>query len=117
MTGELGRKSRSLEGESRKRFGKEVMAMGVQCADGSSRRRTETSQLCCAVENHHLGDLFKKILFLWLGQVFVAVCGFSLVAASGGYTLVTWSGFLLQWLLLCSMGSRHVGFGSFSSRL
>ena len=30
----------------RKRFGKEVMAMGVQCADGSSRPRTETSQLC-----------------------------------------------------------------------
>lgn len=46
MTGELGRKSRSLEGESRKHFGKEVMAMGVQCADGSSRPRTETSQLC-----------------------------------------------------------------------
>ena len=46
MTGELGRKSRSLEGESRKRFGKEVMAMGVQYADGSSRLRTETSRLC-----------------------------------------------------------------------
>ena len=46
MTSELGRKSRSLEGEPRKCFGKGVMAMGVQCADGSSRLRTETSRLC-----------------------------------------------------------------------
>ena len=58
MTSKLDRKSRPLEGESRKCFRKEVTARGVQCADGSSRLRTETAWLCRAVENHCLGDIF-----------------------------------------------------------
>ena len=36
--------------------------------------------------------------------------GFSLVAASRGYSLLRCTGFSLQWLLLLqSMGSRHAG--------
>ena len=46
MTSKLGRRSRPLEGESSKCFRKEVTARGVQCADGSSRLRTETAWLC-----------------------------------------------------------------------
>ena len=39
--------------------------------------------------------------------------GFSLVAVSGGYSLLRCMGFSLRWLLLLqSMGSRHTGFSS-----
>ena len=39
--------------------------------------------------------------------------GFSLVAASGGYSSLRCAGFSLQWLLLLqSTGSRHTGFSS-----
>ena len=49
--------------------------------------------------------------------VFVAACGLSLVAASGGYSLLRSADFLLRWLLLLrSMGSRHEGFSSCGSR-
>ena len=49
----------------------------------------------------------------WLHWVFIAVRGLSLVAASGGYSLLRWAGFSLWWLLLLwSMGSRHAGFSS-----
>ena len=45
--------------------------------------------------------------------VFVAACRFSLVAASGGYSLLRCMGFSLQWLpLLQSTGSRHMGFSN-----
>ena len=66
----------------------------------------------------HLPWLFKKNLFVylfifWLHWVFVAVCGLSLVALSGGYSLLRCAGFSLQWLLLLwSTGSRHAGFSS-----
>ena len=50
---------------------------------------------------------------LWLHWVFNAVRGLSLVAASGGYTLLWCTGFSLWWLLLLwSMSSKHVGFSS-----
>ena len=59
---------------------------------------------------------FKFIYFnfnFWLCWVFVAARGLSLVAASGGYSSLWCTGFLLQWLLLLrSTGSRHVGFSS-----
>ena len=61
---------------------------------------------------------YKFILFIyfWLRWVFVAMCGLSLVAASGGYSLLRCTGFSLQWLLLLqSMGSRHAGFSSCGS--
>ena len=39
-------------------------------------------------------------IYFWLRWVFVAVCGLSLVAASGGYSLLRCVDFSLQWLLL-----------------
>ena len=54
---------------------------------------------------------FKNILFiyLWLLWIFIAACGLSLVAASGGYSLLWCTGFSLCWLLLLwSPGSRHM---------
>ena len=51
---------------------------------------------------------FKNLLFIylsiylfiyWLRWVFVAVRGLSLVAASGGYSLLRCTGFSLQWLV------------------
>ena len=44
--------------------------------------------------------------------VFVAVCGPSPVAASGGYSSLRCAGFSLRWLLLWSTGSRRMGFSS-----
>ena len=58
---------------------------------------------------------YKFILFIyfWLRWVFVAMCGLSLVAASGGYSSLQCVCFSLRWLLLLqSMGSRHAGFSS-----
>ena len=56
---------------------------------------------------------FKKIylfIYFWLHLVFVAARGLSLVAVSGGFSLLWCAGFSLWWLLLLqSMGSRHVG--------
>ena len=52
-------------------------------------------------------------IYLWLCWVFVAVCRLSLVAASGGYSLMRCVGFSLLWFLFFwSTGSRHMGFGS-----
>ena len=56
---------------------------------------------------------FILFIYFWLGWVFVAVHGLSLVAASRGYTWLRCAGFSLQWLLLLrGTGSRHVGFSS-----
>ena len=53
---------------------------------------------------------FLFLIYFWLHRVFVAVCGLSLVAASGGYSLSQCTGFSLRWLLLLrSTGSRHAG--------
>ena len=57
--------------------------------------------------------LFFIFIYFWLRWVFVAARGLSLVAASGGYSLLQCVGFSLRWLLLLwSTGSRHVGFSS-----
>ena len=54
-------------------------------------------------------DLFIFI-YLWLRWVFVAACGLSLVAVSGGYSSLWCVHFSLRWLLLLwSMGSRRAG--------
>ena len=51
------------------------------------------------------------IFIFWLHWVFIAVCRLSLVAASGGYSLLLCVGFSFWWLLLLqSTGSRCVGF-------
>ena len=66
------------------------------------------------------GIFFKLcylFIYLWLHWVFIAVRRLSLVAVSGGYSLLWCMGLLLQWLLLLrSMGSRHTGFSSCGSR-
>ena len=55
-------------------------------------------------------------IYFWLCWVFFAACRLSLVAESGGYSLLRCTGFSLRWLLLLqSTGSRHVGFSSCSS--
>ena len=52
-------------------------------------------------------------IYFWLHWVFVAVCGLSLVAVSGGYSSLRSTGFSLSWLLLLqSTGSRRIGFSS-----
>ena len=62
-------------------------------------------------------NLFILFIYVWLRWVFVAVCGLSLVAASGGYSLLWCMGFSLLWLLLSqSMGSRRTGFSSCGTR-
>ena len=55
--------------------------------------------------------IYMLLFFFWLCWVFVAVCGLSLVLASGGYSLLRHRGFSLPWLLLCSAGSRLMDSG------
>ena len=58
--------------------------------------------------------LIKKIF--WLGWVFVAVLGLSLVVASRRYSSLQCTSFSLWWLLvLWSMGSRRAGLSSCGS--
>ena len=61
---------------------------------------------------------FLKCFYLFLALPGLGCClGFSLVAASGGYSPVRCTGFSLWWLLLSrSAGSRCAGFSSCSSR-
>ena len=55
-------------------------------------------------------------IYFWLCWVFIAVCGLSLVAASGGYSSLRCTGFSLWWLLLLrSTDSRRAGFSSCGS--
>ena len=70
---------------------------------------------CSPRGSHGQGPWAKSYLFIylfiyWLHWVFVAVRGLSLVAVSGGYSLLRCAGFSLRWLLLLrSTGSRHAG--------
>ena len=68
------------------------------------------------------GSIFFFFNFIYL---FIFGCvgssllceGFSLVAASGGYSLLQCMGFSLQWLLLLqSTGPRRMGFSSCGTR-
>ena len=69
-----------------------------------------------------LETLFLFIYF-WLCWVFIALCGFSLVSSSGGYSLLQCAGFSQQWLPcshvwsapVWSTGSRRLGFRSCST--
>ena len=61
-------------------------------------------------------NLLLIIIFFNLRWVFIAACGFSLAAASGGYSSLWYKAFSLRWLLLLwSTGSRHTGFSSCGS--
>ena len=58
-------------------------------------------------------NLFILFIYFWLRWFFIAAHGLSLVAASGGYSLLRCMGFSLRWVpLLRSTGSRRVGFSS-----
>ena len=60
---------------------------------------------------------FNLFIYFWLCRIFVAAHGLSLVASTGGYSLLQCTGFSLQWLLLFqSMGSRHTSFSSCGTR-
>ena len=64
----------------------------------------------------HMLHFLKKFIYLFIfgcvGYLLLHV-GFSLVVASGGYCSLQCVGFSLWWLfLLCSMGSRCMGFSS-----
>ena len=61
--------------------------------------------------------LFVHLFNFCLHWVFAAACGLSLVAVSGGYSLLRDRGFSLWWLLLLqSTGSRHAVFSSCGTR-
>ena len=62
-------------------------------------------------------NLFILFISFWLCWVFVAARRLSLVAASGGHSLLRCAGFSLRWLLLlCSTGSTRAGFSSCGAR-
>ena len=68
---------------------------------------------CCFV----FINLFIHLFNFWLHWVFAAAHGLSLVAVSGGYSLLRGAGFSLWWLLLLqSTGSRRPGFCSCGTR-
>ena len=59
---------------------------------------------------------FPFLIFGCIGSSLLHA-GFSLVAVSGGYSLLWCAGFSLQWLLLLqSTGSRHADFSSCGTR-
>ena len=79
--------------------------------------------VCTYVKIHqgmHLFFLFLiYLLYLFISGCIgsLLLCGLSLVAVSGGYSLLWCEGFSLQWLLLLqSTGSRRVGFSSCGTR-
>ena len=62
---------------------------------------------------YHILSIFLTVflfIYFWWCWVFIATHGLSRVAASGGYSLLWWAGFLLWWLLLLQCtGSRAPG--------
>ena len=70
----------------------------------------------CPAQIFFFKIFFLKELIFFLIYLFLAVLdlrAFSLVAASGGYSSLRCTGFLLRWLLLLlSTGSRPAGFSS-----
>ena len=71
--------------------------------------RAHSTAFCQVLPRGPLSLFKNKFIYLWLRWVFVAACGLSLVAASGGYSSLWCAGFSLRWLLLLqSTGSRAV---------
>ena len=65
------------------------------------------ASLCEHSEHHHHRLSYSSVFFFWLSWVFVAALDSSLVAVSGGYSLVAVRGLpLWRLLLLWSTGSR-----------
>ena len=65
---------------------------------------------------YRLFIIFYLFVYSWLHWVFAAVCGLSLVAVSGGYSLVlVYRLLIVVASLVASMDSRNTGFSSCSS--
>ena len=74
---------------------------------------TSTQFTPILVFSYFFNTFIYLFIYLWLCWVFVAVRWLSLVAASGGYSSLQCTGFLLCWLLLLqSTGSRRAGFSN-----
>ena len=87
-----------------------VPCIGRQILNHCATR--EAQQLIFLIHLKKYLSIYLSI-YLWLRWVFVAARGLSLVAASGGYSLLRCTGFSLRWLLLLrSTGSRPAGFSS-----
>ena len=69
--------------------------------------------------NYYYFLKFIYLIYLFLAVLGLCCCvGFSVVAASGGYSSLRCAGFSLRWLLLLlSTGSRRAGFSSCGSRV
>ena len=68
---------------------------------------------CTALESF-LFVCFKEFIYLWLCWVFIAVRAFSLLEASGGFSIVpVYVSYSLWQLLLWRPALGHVGFSSF----
>ena len=78
-----------------------------------SGRKLDFTYLSNSNSNKYFFKLIHLFIYFWLCQVFVAARGLSLVAASGSYSSLQFTGFSLWWLLLLwSTGSRRSGFSS-----
>ena len=72
---------------------------------------------CLVIAFFYIYKFIYLFIYFQLHWVFIAVCGLSLVAMSGGYSSLWCVGFSLRWLLLLrSTGSRHAGFSSYGTR-
>ena len=70
------------------------------------------SKLYCTICYNKIFSFYLFLYFfiyLWLRWVFVAACGLSLVAVSGGYSSLRCMGFSLWWLLLLEHGLQEHG--------
>ena len=100
-----------------------------QCHERLEKAEDNCSRLCMILgpeKEIALKDIIETIGEIWTRisfflNLFIFGCvgssllcaGFSLVVASGGYSLLRCAGFSLRWLLLLwSTGSRHTGFSS-----
>ena len=80
------------------------------CTETSSLKGVRQSRMKPGVSLVLFFFFFFLFIYFWLHWVFVAACELSLIAASGGYSLLWCVGFSLQWLLLLrSMGSKLSG--------
>ena len=71
------------------------------------------SQRCMVTQKYHSINAY---LGFWLCWVFTAGQAFSLVVVSGVTLELQYVAFSLRWfVLLWSIGSRHTGFGSYST--
>ena len=73
----------------------------------------------CVVVSHYcfgfLLLLFLKCIYFWLNWIFISLCGFLLVAASGGYFVVMWGVLIAVAFLVLEHRLLSSGFSSCST--